>query len=228
MKTLAIIPARGGSKGVPGKNKAIVNGKPLIAYTIETALESKTLDYLVVSTDDQDILKIAAEYEGVLLHDRAKELASDTSPITDTIRKLAGMYVSDVIMLLQPTSPIREVAQIEKVVQLLADNKTANSVISVTAMDDVHPARMYWNKEGLLNPILEQFEQTRRQDIPKALYRNGAIYAVRSAAFHVSGEIMAKPSIGLEMPSSQLLNIDEPRDLLLAEVLIKAWKNNEL
>ncbi len=228
MKTLAIIPARGGSKGVPGKNKALINGKPLICYTIETALEASGIDHLVVSSDDPDILKIAEGYKEVLVHDRAKELASDTSPITDTIRKLADTYPSDVIMLLQPTSPIREPHQIEQAIALLEKNKQANSVISVTAMDDVHPARMYWDKEGVLSPILEEFEQTRRQDIPEALYRNGAIYAVRSSAFYASGQIMAKPSVGLEMPSSQLLNIDEPRDLLIAEVLIKAWKNGEL
>jgi len=224
MKVLAIIPARGGSKGVPGKNKAIIDGKPLIAYTIETAILSGVLETILVSTDDAEIMEIAREYPEVHVHARSSVLASDTSPITDTINELAGRYASDAIMLLQPTSPIRQPQQIAEAISLLEKNTEANSVISVTAMDDIHPARMYWKSEGLLRPILAEFEQTRRQDIPKALYRNGAIYLVRTKAFKESGQVMVKPSLGLEMPTSQLLNIDEPRDILIAQALIPAWK----
>ncbi|MBI1305676.1 MAG: acylneuraminate cytidylyltransferase family protein [Bacteroidetes bacterium] len=228
MKVLAIIPARGGSKGVPGKNKAIINGKPLINYTIEVAVAADVLDHIVVSTDDPDILELAKAFEGVTLHQRDNSLAEDTSPIADTIRVLAEKYPADAIMLLQPTSPIRTVDQIQQAIALLERNELANSVISVTAMSDTHPARMYWKNNGFLNSILPEFEEYRRQDIPSAYYRNGAVYLVRTQAFLNTSKVMVKPSIGLEMPSAQLLNIDEPKDLLIAEVILKAWEEGKL
>ena len=95
-------------------------------------------------------------------------------------------------------------------------------------MDDVHPARMYWKEDSSLSPILADFEQTRRQDIPKAYYRNGSIYITRISSFIKENTVMVKPSIGFEMPTSQLLNIDEPRDIMIAEVLVTAWKNGQL
>ncbi len=228
MNVLTIIPARGGSKGVPGKNKALIDGKPLIAYTIETALKSNLPGYLVVSSDDDEILEIAKRYDGVLIHKRGGNLASDVSPITDTIKELSEKYPSDLILLLQPTSPIRDPKHVIDSIRKLEKKSEANSVISVTAMDDIHPARMYWEKEDGMHSILPEFEKTRRQEIPPALYRNGAIYLVRTKAFKETGQIMVKPALPLKMPSAYLLNIDEPRDLLIAEVLIKAWKNGEL
>ena len=103
-----------------------------------------------------------------------------------------------------------------------------NSIISVIEMDDVHPARMYWQDDNrMLKSILPEFEQTRRQDIPKALYRNGAIYLTRVSKLKEERELMVKPSLPYIMDSKYLVNIDEPRDLLIAEVLVKAWKENK-
>lgn len=230
MKVFALIPARGGSKGVPGKNIAIIDGKPLLSYTIEAALNSSKITEICVSSDDDSILSIARQYPKVSIHHRSQVLSSDSSPVTDTLYEILRNKKEsfNVLSILQPTSPIRTGHQIDEAIALLVANLKINSVISVVPMNDIHPARMYWKSDNDLYPILQEYEQTRRQDIPIAYYRNGAIYLVRTNAFLEHGSVMAKPSIGYEMPISQLLNIDEPRDLLIAESLISAWKKGTL
>jgi CMP-N-acetylneuraminic acid synthetase len=91
-------------------------------------------------------------------------------------------------------------------------------------MNEIHPARMYWKTKDSLSPILDGFEETRRQEIPTAFFRNGSIYIIRIKPFLKNHKVMIKPSIGYVMPSSQLLNIDEPRDIIMAEALMLAWK----
>ncbi|HQK69461.1 MAG TPA: acylneuraminate cytidylyltransferase family protein [Bacteroidales bacterium] len=230
MKILALIPARGGSKGVPGKNKKRICGKPLIEYTIEEALDSKLIDEIWVSTDDEELISIAKRYENIKVHIRETDLATDTSPIIDTI--LAVLMASerewDVVVLLQPTSPIKNGHQIDEAIKMMKSNPEANSVISVCAMNDVHPSRMYWKEGNSLEPIIPEAEEKRRQEIKPAYFRNGAIYVARTSAILRERKVMTKPSIAYEMPSSQLLNIDEPRDILIAETLINAWKNGQL
>jgi CMP-N,N'-diacetyllegionaminic acid synthase len=231
MKILAIIPARGGSKGVPGKNIYNIDGKPLIGYTIEAALNSKELSKIIVSSDSDEILHIARNYTGIICHKRPDNLAGDTSPIVDTIVEILNNEDDDfeAIIILQPTSPIRTGQQIDEAIYLLFTNPECNAVISVVPMNDVHPARMYWKSASNdLNSVLPEFEQTRRQDIPTAYYRNGSMYIVRTEAFKQNNSVMAKPALGYVMPFSQLLNIDEPRDILIAEVLISAWKEGTL
>lgn len=229
MKTIAIIPARGGSKGIPGKNILEICGKPLIDYSIESALKCVNISEIWVSSDDDKILKIARKFKKVLIHQRESKIAKDNSSVVDTIKAILAEYtqenIPDAIMLLQPTSPIRESNQIDEAISLLEVNTNMQSLISVCPMDDVHPARMYWKNGLSIEPILEKYEQTRRQEIPLAYYRNGSIYIVRTKSFLENNSLMVKPSIGFEMPESMLLNIDTPRDVLIAEPLIKAWRN---
>lgn len=230
MKVLAIIPARAGSKGIPDKNIIRLDNKPLITYTIESALESKLLSKIIVSSDGPKILDIASGYEGIHLHDRDADIAGDKSPVAETIAEILQREDEfDAVMLLQPTSPIRTGRQIDQAISLFARHPDCNSLISVVPMDDVHPARMYWKNSGeLLDPILDSHEQSRRQDIPVAFYRNGSIYLTRALPFLKSKQVMQKPSIGFEMPYSHLLNVDDPRDLIVGEALIKAWKEGKL
>lgn len=230
MRTIAIIPARGGSKGIPRKNIKIICGKPLIQYTIEAALESSMISELWVSSDDTEILKTAETFKGIQIHKRPADIASDLSPISETISDILNSNGEkfDVIVLLQPTSPIRTGKQIDEAIKLLEVHPEANSVISVCAMNDVHPARMYWKDKDELVSIMPDLEEKRRQDLSPAFFRNGSVYVVRTDAFRKYQEVMVKPSLGYVMPSSQLLNIDEPRDLLFAEELITAWKKGEL
>jgi CMP-N,N'-diacetyllegionaminic acid synthase len=229
MKTLAIIPARSGSKGVPNKNIRSIAGKPLIQYTLEAALESNLLDKVIVSSDGENILDLVAHF-GVELHKRPELLAGDSSPVTDTISEILKKQTGyDAVMILQPTSPIRTGEQIDESIKLLLNNPKANSIISVVKVDDVHPARMYWKSEdNKLDPILIEFEEKIRQEIPPAYFRNGSIYLVRTKAFNENHSVMVKPGLGYVMPSSQLLNIDGPRDILIAEVLIETWVQGNL
>lgn len=228
MKVIAIIPARGGSKGVPGKNKKIIDGKPLIGYSIEAALQSKLLSQIWVSSDDPEIINITRQYPGIQIHERDGSLATDHSPVADTIKEIIKLTDCDAIMLLQPTAPIRTSENIDEAIGLLQASVDINSVISVVAMNDIHPARMYWRKESILTSILPEFEQARRQDIPPAYYRNGSIYLVRRAAFEQHHSVMVKPTIPYIMPLDWLLNIDEPRDIIIADALIPAWKKGLL
>ena len=228
MKVIAIIPARGGSKGVPGKNKKIIDGKPLISYTIEAALQSKLLSQTWVSSDDPEIINIARKHTGIQIHERDSLLATDQSPVADTVKEIIKQTDCDAVMLLQPTAPIRTSENIDEAIMLLVAAGNTNSVISVVAMNDIHPARMYWKKDDTLVSILPEFEQSRRQDIPPAYYRNGSIYLVRRNAFEQEHSLMIKPITPYIMPLDWLLNIDEPRDMIIADALIPAWKKGLL
>jgi CMP-N-acetylneuraminic acid synthetase len=230
MKTVALIPARGGSKGIPGKNIKIICGKPLIQYAIESALESKLISEIWVSSDDTAILEIAGIFKGIKLHRRADSMATDGSPVSETILEIlkSPHQKFDALVLLQPTSPIRTGKQIDEAIGLLENNPKANSIISVCSLSDNHPARMYWKTNDELISIMPDLEEARRQDLEPAFVRNGSIYVVRSEAFLKQQKVMIKPSLGYVMPSFHLLNIDEKRDLLIAEALISAWKKGEL
>lgn len=232
MKLLTIIPARGGSKGVPGKNRIPVYGKPLVAWTIECALRTDASQKIVVSSDDSSILAIAESYENVVASPRPASLSQDQTPITDVIEyflaqeEAVGSPPYDAILLLQPTAPIREPSHILGAMNALRPG--INSVISVVEMRDMHPARMYRLESDELSPLIPEYEHARRQDIPPAYYRNGSIYLVRTEAFRGQRTVMAKPSAGYLMESNLLLNIDEPRDMLIAEPLIAAWQEGRL
>lgn len=183
-----------------------------------------------MSSDDKAICQLAEDYEGVSVHKRSEEIAKDASPVSETIHAILELVNEDVdlIVLLQPTSPIRTGLQIDEAIKLINNHPEANSLISVIPMDDVHPARMYWKQADNLNPILDKWEEKRRQDIPSAWYRNGSIYIVRKEAFDVHKTVMIKPSIGFEMPFDEWLNIDSPRDVLIAKALIPVWKKGGL
>lgn len=232
MKLLTIIPARGGSKGVPGKNRIPVYGKPLVAWTIECALCTDVSQKIVVSSDDVSILSIAKCYENVVASYRPDSLSQDQTPITEVIEYLlsqeeaGGCPPYDAVLLLQPTAPIREPRHILGVINALKSG--INSVISVVEMRDLHPARMYRLECDELSPLIPEYEHARRQDIPPAYYRNGSIYLVRTEAFRMQRTVMAKPSAGYLMEGNLLLNIDEPRDMLIAEPLIAAWQEGRL
>lgn len=232
MNLFTVIPARGGSKGIPAKNRQPVFGKPLIAWTIECALAVPELGRIVVSSDDDAILAIAESYPGIAPLRRPEHLAQDHTPITDVIEYLLaqeheGNNVYDAVLLLQPTAPIREPRHIQGAIGALKQG--VNAVISVVAMHDLHPARMYrLDDDALLQPMMPALEFSRRQDIPPAYYRNGSIYLVRTEAFREQRSVMAKPAAGFVMEDKLLLNIDEPRDMLLAEPLIAAWQEGRL
>lgn len=222
--SLAIIPARGKSKGIPRKNIRDLEGKPLIAYTIDAAQRSESLDRIIVSTDDDEIRRISEGFGAEVIR-RPPELGEDRSPTIDTILHVLDAlekdgYRPDDVMLLQPTSPLRTKTDIANATRLYRDSG-CDSLISVCEMN--HPP--YWSlgiKGQFLVPIFpKKMQLARRQDLPKSYLPNGAIFissptiVKRSRGFY-SGRIV--PYI---MPSERSLDIDSEMDFEIAEYSLR-------
>ncbi len=227
MRVLVIIPARGGSKGVPQKNIKLLGGKPLIAHAIACALGSKKATKIVVSTDDDAIASAANQYP-IEVVKRPSELAEDDSNVVTAVTYTYDYLKEDfdVIVLLQPTAPLRTSADLDAVIDLLEKNINTDGVISVVPMDDVHPARMYdLNETQQLVPLIENGETLRRQDLKPVYYRNGCFYAVRTKAFYEQQSFMVAHKLAFVMNPNWLINIDNQRDFQLATLLYEDWKN---
>lgn len=234
MKTLGVILARGGSKGIPKKNIKPIHGKPLIAYTIEAALKSKVFDELVISTDSEEIANIAKEYGAQVPFMRPDELAGDTVWSRDALKHAVleseKIYQKtyDYVMELPCIAPLRNEVHIKEAFELLAENK-ADSVTSVAMMGDKHPVRMKRIADGILKDFTTEFpegEGSRRQDLEPCYIRNGAIYAmtrdtiVEKFSRHGDG---SRPYI---MDDESSINIDTMLDFKLAEILIDEKSKN--
>ncbi|RED19569.1 CMP-N,N'-diacetyllegionaminic acid synthase [Flavobacterium cutihirudinis] len=226
MKVLAIIPARGGSKGVPGKNIKDLGGKPLLVHAIECALQSALVTKTVVSTDDSNIANVAIGHNVEVLK-RPAHLADDKSNVVDTVLHIIKESTEnfDVIVLLQPTSPLRTYKDLDNIIKLLADKNDKDGVISVVPMNDIHPARMYKLINDVeLIPLFQTGEALRRQDIEPVYYRNGCFYAVRVNAFLDQKTFMVQKKMAYIMNPDWLVNIDTFRDFKLATLLYDDWK----
>lgn len=222
--TLCIIPARGGSKGVPFKNRRIVGGAPLISHTIRSARASMLLSTIVVTTDDPEIAQIA-EAEGVEAIERPSALATDESPVIDAIRHVlavrgeAGVAAPEAIALLQPTSPFRQPQDIDAALELYFANGGC-PVCSVYQTDDAHPARMYRIIEGRLQSLMPELASVRRQDLPPIYHRNGSIYVFGQREV-ASGQIIVDRMLPYVMPLISSVNVDSETDLLLVQAMME-------
>ena len=223
-EVLGLIPARGGSKGIPGKNKRLVGGKPLISYSIDAAKRSSRLTQIAVSSDDPDILEIARD-AGVLALERPDELAEDTTPIVPVIRQVLdalkqGRQMSfDCVALLQPTAPLRAAEDIDAAIELFF-NGNRNPVCSVYKCEDNHPARMYTIESGKLAPLVPEWSTARRQDLPAVYHRNGALYVFGEREVE-QGAIITRDMTPYVMPFARSANVDVPLDLVVLEALLK-------
>lgn len=221
MKTLGIIPARGGSKAIPRKNLVILGGKPLLRWTCEAATKSK-LDRIIVSTDDKEIAKVAESSGVEVPFVRPPELSADSSLTIDVvihaITQLGDTF--DAVMVLQPTSPFRTTDDINKCISLLRDSE-ADSVISVVDVGGHHPARMKFLEGGLLidPPYAESRENQPRQELQPMYIRNGAVYLTHVPVL-MQGSFKGDSSIGYVMPAERSINIDIPFDVTVAEALL--------
>lgn len=234
MRTLGVIPARGGSRGVPRKNLREVAGEPLIAYAIRAARESRLLTAFLTTTDDEEIAEVAARLGSPVLR-RPPELAGDDTPMVPVLlhalehgeAEAGARY--DVLVVLQPTSPIRTGEDVDRAIALLGEDPSVDAVISVCAMDDVHPARMYRvDADGRMEPLDPAWECAQRQEIPVVYYRNGAIYACRRELLVGEGTVMGGRRKAYVMPRARLVNVDDERDLAVADVLVRLWKEGRL
>ena len=234
MKILAIIPARGGSKGVPGKNSKEFNGKPLIQYAVDCAVESNHINKIIVDSDDQSILNAvdsSIDGERIEKHLRPKELGKDDTKIDEVVVNLIDQLQEqfDIIILLQVTSPIRTSKDISNILSYFKEYANLEGVISVVPMDDMHPARMYKiDNTNKLEPFVEDNESKHRQHLDPVYYRNGCFYAIRTKAFLEQRTFMPKNKKAYVMNPNHLLNIDAKRDVQIAETLISAWLKDQL
>ncbi|GGF08407.1 cytidylyltransferase domain-containing protein [Flavobacterium limi] len=228
MKILALIPARGGSKGVPGKNIKLLGGKPLLLHAYECADNSKYEIDIVVSTDSNEIKSICIE-NNIKVIDRPAEFAEDSSPVTSAIHHvLENLPVKyDLIVLLQPTSPFRKSGQLDEIIDCFENDNSLEGVISVVSVDDAHPARMYsLDSDYMMNPFLNcKGETVRRQDLDPVYLRNGCFYVVKTESFLTQNSVMPLRKKAYLMDSKYHVNIDTPKDFMLAGLIYEEWKN---
>ena len=220
---IALIPARGGSKGLPGKNIRLLNGKPLIAYAIEAALKAKHIDRVIISTDDEEIARVAVEYGAELPFMRPAELASDTAMAVDnyiyTIDRLEkeGRKPIEAFVVLQPTSPLRIAEDIDGAVELFL-KKEADSVISY--VQEAHPVtwHKYLDDESRFVDIFDANIKN-RQENRVSYYPNGAVYVFRTSMIR-ERQYYTDRSYAYIMPRTRSVDIDFIEDFEYAEFLL--------
>lgn len=217
---LAIIPARGGSKGVLRKNIREVAGKPLIAWTIEEAKKSGYIDRTVVSTDDQEIAAMAVQWGGEVPFLRPAELAQDDTPgIAPVIHMLTTIQPEyDLVVLLQPTSPLRSVADIDGAIASMIQ-QDARACVSVVEPDK-SPYWMYSLDDSRhLVPLLEG-SYACRQDIPTIYALNGAVYVAECEWLQRKQAFVSSETVAYVMPKERSIDIDTETDLAIANIIL--------
>jgi CMP-N,N'-diacetyllegionaminic acid synthase len=221
VSVLALIPARGGSKGIPRKNIMPIAGRPLIAWTIAAALAAR-VDAVVVSTDDAEIADAARAAGATVPFLRPAALAADDTPgIDPVLHALDELPGFDTVLLLQPTSPLRSTADIDAALALKAAT-AAPSVVSVSE-PATHP---YWvyaiGPDGRMVPLIDQQKAPRRQDLPAVHALNGALYLADSAWLQSGRRFVDANTRAFIMPPERSVDIDTPLDWLIAEALLTA------
>ena len=219
MRVLGVIPARAGSKGVPGKNTRLLAGEPLVGHAIESAKKSVKLTHLVVTTDDEKVMKIARD-RGVEHIERPAELSSDSALMPEVITHTLSHYAEpwDAIMVLQPTCPLRKAKDIDDAILLMHERK-AESVVSVYKVEDHHPARMYEKTGDKLSPLFPLESTLNRQELRPIYHRNGLIYLCEAGLLRRERRLWGDRPHALVLPEDRSLNIDSELDFLLAQAI---------
>lgn len=226
---LALIPARGGSKGIPRKNIKALNGHPLIAYTIAAARGSRYVDDVVVTTDSVDIAKVAEEYGAQVPFLRPAELAQDTSKTIDAIVHARDALATinkkyDIIVTLQPTSPLRRSKEIDEALETFCNHgELGLASVSEVAENPVLTRRI--DESGVMHPILPISSTVRRQDMPRFWHVDGAIYINRADSLSGDTSLNDNP-IAYVMPKLRSSDIDSIEDFLQAEKILQGLDDN--
>lgn len=229
MRVLGLIPARGGSKGVPRKNIKVLCGKPLLAYTAKSALDSARLTRVILSTDDEEIAEVGRELGLDVPFVRPSELATDTAAtfpvVVHAVNDLLAQGDSfDAVCLLQPTNPLRRAADIDACIDIM-ERTGSDSVVSVLPVPDpFNPMWTFWRKDdgrlvlssGGSEPI------ARRQDLPQAYHRDGSVYVTRTKVLFEHGNLYGENIHSYEMDPSHAVNIDTSSDWEKAEQMISS------
>ncbi len=220
MKLLALIPARGGSKGIPRKNIRNLRGKPLLAWTLEAAQRADGIDQIVVSTEDEEIAAVARAWGASVPFLRPAELARDDTPgIDPVLHAMDQLPDLDWVLLLQPTSPLRTSEDIEAIVRLCME-RGASSAVSVCEVDK-HPYWMYrHNSAQRLVPLMDAPTSPRRQELPPVYALNGALYLARADWLRHERRFVSSDTLAYVMPAERSADIDTPLDWEWVEFLM--------
>lgn len=223
MKILGLIPARGGSKGVPGKNIKILGGKPLLAYTVAAAMESQMLSRVILSTDDLEIAKVGEKLGLEVPFIRPSDLAGDKSPTLPVIQHALNFFSSkgeifDAVCLLQVTSPFRSTGLIDHAISKFIEQGADSLISTLKVPDHLNP---HWTFETSIDGFLkvstgESKIIARRQELPVCYYRDGSIYITKSDVI-TNGSLYGKRMTWLENDPNFYVNIDTLEDWALAE-----------
>lgn len=222
MTLLAVIPARGGSKGIPRKNIKPLMGKPLISWSIDAAKKSKCIDKVIVSTDDDELASVARKLGADVPFIRPPELAADDTPgIAPVLHAISQLPQYEWILLLQPTSPLRSNEDIDAIWQL-CQNRNAPSAVSVCETKK-HPYWMYqFDAAKRIEPLIRgRPDVARRQDLPPAYELNGALYLARVDWLLKQQDFIGPETLGYIMPPERSVDLDTPQDWKFIEFLIE-------
>lgn len=231
MNILGIIPARAGSKRLKNKNIRPFVGATLTHFAIRQALGSNLLDKIVVNSDSEDVLTIAANFEGIEILKRPAEFATDTSPAIEYMKHTVRVFeekgwIPDLLVIIQPTSPIRTGGDIDQTIQLLLQDDSADSAVSIVQLPHmVHPYKFKLYEEGVLFPwLIDEEQRTAAHEIPKIYIRNCAVYVFRVA--HIQkGITYGQKCLGYVMKPETAVDINDMLDFQFAEYLVQ--KNQE-
>ena len=222
-KILSIIPARGGSKGITGKNIRAFAGKPLIGYSIESAKNAPSVNRIIVSTDDAEIARVSKEYGAEVPFLRPAELATSISKVVDAVVHLVEKlkvdegYEPTHILLLQPTSPLRTEEDIEKAIALFFSSK-ADSLVSICRTENVLMTKDADNVIAIQNP--ELLHSPNRQELPAYYKFDGSmIYLIDTNVLMKERSFLAGKLVGYEIPRWRAADLDEPQDFVVGELI---------
>jgi len=225
MNAIAIIPARGGSKGIPGKNKALVGGISLIEHAIRTAREVPVISRIVVSSDDQEILAIARQ-NNVEAINRPSSLAEDDSPIElaiehALIESARDGQLPETLVLLQPTSPLRDARLLSEALNKFETDGGIGSVFGVVPVEH-HPAKTLRIDGEFVIPFTSVADLSApRQSLPRVVRQSGSLYIVSTQNFLDSRTLFAQPTRWVEVDTKEAIDIDNSADLLAANQAIQ-------
>ncbi len=231
MKILAIIPARGGSKGIPGKNLMSLGNKTLMRWATDCAMASRYKPDIVVDSEDDAILQLATSC-GVDIHKRRDALSADASLVIDALLEAYNDVVAntglvyDVVVLLQLTSPFRTTEELDAVLDMFG-NADVDNVISVISIEDIHPGRLYRITDGKMIALDPAKETSPRQDLEPVYIRNGCFYAIRPSIMLAKKAIITKNKHAFTMDAKWWVNLDTPIDLAWANFLLPYWERKD-
>ncbi len=225
---IAIIPARSGSKGLPGKNIMQICGKPLIAWSIEAGLGSKYIDEVIVTTDSDEIAEIAKTFGAAVPFIRPAELASDIATSIDVVRHVLNFFEKyknksfDYTVLLEPTSPLRTAEDVDKVILRLFENLEATAAVGICKTESQNPAFLVKKtpKDFLVGYKNFDMRVLRRQDIEDVYYFEGSVYVSDTIELLAKNSFYHDKTLGHEFPKWKSIEIDDLDDFVMAEALM--------